>query len=207
MRIVALGDTHTQHRDVKVPAGDVLIFAGDGEFRSASDLIDFNDWLSNFKHKHIIAIAGNHDFFCEKYPNEVKKYLTKAIYLKEEKYILPNRMSVWGSPMTQMFMNWAFMETDENLDRYYWSKISKNTDILLVHGPAYKHLDVGRPIYGNLGSKTLGERIKKMKIPYVIHGHIHGSYGIEKIEDTTYINCSVLDEDYQLVNEPIIIDV
>ena len=46
MRIVAIGDTHTQHRNVKVPDGDVLLFAGDGEFRSALDLIDFNDWLS-----------------------------------------------------------------------------------------------------------------------------------------------------------------
>jgi len=29
MRIAALSDTHTQHRDVKVPGGDVLLFAGD----------------------------------------------------------------------------------------------------------------------------------------------------------------------------------
>ena len=207
MRIVVLGDTHTQHLDLKVPEGDVLLFAGDGEFRSASDLIDFNDWLSILKHKHIIAIAGNHDFYCEKFPNEVRKYLTNAIYLKDEQYILPNKISVWGSPMTLMFMDWAFMETEENLDRYHWRKIPKNTDILLVHGPAYKHLDIGRPRYGSLGSKTLAKKIEELKIPYVIHGHIHGSYGIEKTDNTTYINCSVLDEDYQLVNEPIVIDI
>ena len=58
MRIVALSDTHTQHRNVDVPEGDVLIFAGDGEFRSALDLIDFNDWLAHFKFDHIIVIAG-----------------------------------------------------------------------------------------------------------------------------------------------------
>ncbi len=33
MRIVAFGDTHTQHHNLKLPKGDVLIFAGDGEFR------------------------------------------------------------------------------------------------------------------------------------------------------------------------------
>ena len=207
MRIVAIGDTHTQHRDVKVPNGDVLLFAGDGEFRSALDLIDFNDWLSALKHKHIIAIAGNHDFFCEKHPNEVKQYLTKAIYLRDERSVLPNGMPIWASPMTQTFMDWAFMETDESLDRYYWSKIPKDTGILLVHGPAYEHLDIGRPRYGNLGSKTLAKKIEKLRIPYVVHGHIHGSYGIEKTKNTTYINCSVLDEDYQLVNDPIVIDV
>jgi len=206
MRIVTLSDTHTQQRDVKVPQGDVLLFAGDGEFRSALDLINFNDWLSTMKHEHIIVIAGNHDFFCEKHPNEVKQYLTKAIYLKDEQYVLPNGITVWGSPMTQMFMDWAFMETEENLERYYWSKIPKDTNILLVHGPAYKHLDIGRPRSGNLGSITLAKKIEKLRIPYVIHGHIHGSYGIEKTKHTTYINCSLLDENYDLVNEPIVID-
>ena len=206
MRIVTLSDTHTQQRDVKVPQGDVLLFAGDGEFRTTLDLINFNDWLSTMKHEHIIVIAGNHDFFCEKHPNEVKQYLTKAIYLKDEQYVLPNGITVWGSPMTQMFMDWAFMETEENLERYYWSKIPKDTNILLVHGPAYKHLDIGRPRSGNLGSITLAKKIEKLRIPYVIHGHIHCSYGIEKTKHTTYINCSLLDENYDLVNEPIVID-
>ena len=157
MRIVTLSDTHTQHRDVEVPEGDVLIFAGDGEFRSALDLIEFDNWLSGLDHEYIIVIAGNHDFFCERYPSEVKKYLTEAIYSRNEQYVLPNGMTVWGSPMTKTFLNWAFMESDENLGRYYWSKIPKDTDILLVHGPAYKHLDIARPGSGHLGSKTLAK--------------------------------------------------
>jgi len=207
MRIVTLSDTHTQHRHVKVPGGDVLLFAGDGEFRSALDLIDFNSWLSCLKFKVIIAIAGNHDFFCEKYPDDVRKYLTKAIYLKDEQYVLPNGMIVWGSPMTPTFLNWAFMESDENLGRYYWSKIPKDTDILLIHGPAYGHLDVAVPGGDHLGSKTSAKKVAELRIPYVIHGHIHGGYGKEEIGKTTYINCSVLDEKYQLVNQPIVIDV
>ncbi len=99
MRIVAIGDTHTQHNDVAVPKGDVLLFAGDGEFRNPLDLINFNIWLSSLPHKHIIVIASNHDFFCERYPKEVQRYLTKAAYLKDEKYILPNKMCLWGSAM------------------------------------------------------------------------------------------------------------
>jgi len=207
MRIVVIGDTHTQHGNVKVPHADALLFAGDGEFRSVLDLIDFNNWLSGLKLEHVIMIAGNHDFFCERYPNEVRKYLTKAVYLRDEQHILPNGMTVWGSPMTQTFFNWAFMDADDNLDRYYWSKIPKKTDILLVHGPAYGCLDTTAPGGNHLGSKTLAKKIDKLKIPYVIHGHIHGGYGIERAGKTTYINCSVLDEDYQLVNKPIVIDV
>ena len=36
-------------------------------------------------------------FFCERFPNEVGKYLTKAIYLRDEQYALPNGMTLWAS--------------------------------------------------------------------------------------------------------------
>ncbi|MCC6759044.1 MAG: metallophosphatase domain-containing protein [Candidatus Omnitrophica bacterium] len=206
MKIVALSDTHTKHRMLKVPAGDVLLFAGDGEFRSALDLIEFDNWLATLKFQEIVVIAGNHDFFCEKYPDEVRKYLKNAVYLKDEAHVLSNGNKVWGSPMTRTFFNWAFMASDENLAQYYWSKIPKDTDILLVHGPAYKHLDTATTRGENLGSQSLAERITELKIPYVISGHIHGGYGIEKAKKTTYINCSVLNEDYQLVNQPVVIE-
>ncbi|MBF0523147.1 MAG: metallophosphatase domain-containing protein [Candidatus Omnitrophica bacterium] len=206
MRIVAFSDTHTQHRDIKIPDGDVLLFAGDGEFRSSLDLIDFNNWLAAQPHQHKIVIAGNHDFFCERFPGEAKAYLTEAVYLKDEQYVLPNGISVWGSPMTKNFLDWAFMDTEENLGRYYWSKIPKNTDILLTHGPADKHLDIAVPGGDHLGSETLAKKINELKIPYIVCGHIHGGYGIEKVGKTTYINCSVLDEDYQVVNKPVVID-
>ena len=160
MRIVAFGDTDTQHHSVKLPEGDVLVFAGDGEFRHVMDVIKFNDWLSGLKFERIIAIAGNHDFYCQRYPNEVKSYLTKAVYLKDEPYSLPNGMTIWGTPMTPTFLNWAFMESEENLDRYHWSNIPEKTDILLTHGPAFGHQDIAHPGGDHLGSKTLAKRIE-----------------------------------------------
>ena len=207
MRVVTIGDTHTKHRKLQVPDGDVLLFAGDGEFRSALDLIDFNNWLLELGHDLVIVIAGNHDFFCERFPNEVGKYLTKAVYLKDASYILPNGMALWASPMTTTFLNWAFMESEENLDRYHWSKIPQKTDVLLTHGPAHGYLDTAEPQGNHLGSKTLANRVEKLKIPYVNYGHIHGGYGIQKTKDTTYVNCSVLNEEYDVVNQPVVIDV
>ena len=173
MRIVAFADTHTKHHDLKLPEGDVLIFAGEGEFRHVMDGIKFNDWLSGLKYECMIAIAGNHDFYGERYPGEVKNYLTKAVYLKDEPHVLPNGMTIWGSPMTRTFFHWAFMESEENLDRYHWSKIPQNTDILLTHGPAFGHQDTTHPGGDNLGSKTLAKTIDRLKIPYVVCGHIH----------------------------------
>ena len=99
------------------------------------------------------------------------------------------------------------MESDENLGKYYWSKIPTDTDILLIHGPAYGYWDTAVPGGDHLGSRTLAEKVNELRVSYVIHGHIHGGYGKEKKNKTTYINCSVLNEEYQLVNKPIVIDV
>ena len=84
---------------------------------------------------------------------------------------------------------------------------SQNTDVLLTHGPAHGYLDTAELQGDHWGSRTLANRVEKLKIPYVIHGHIHGGYGIQKTKDTTYVNCSVLNEDYDVVNQPIVIDV
>ena len=60
------------------------------------------------------------------------------------------------------------------------SRAHQETDVLLTHGLAHGYLDIGQPQDGHLGSKTLADRIGKLKIPYIIHGHIHGSYGMKK---------------------------
>ena len=145
MKIVAISDTHTQHKAVQLPKGDVLLFAGDGEFRSSVELISFNQWLAGLDFKEVIVIAGNHDFFCERHPGEIKGHLTNAVYLRDEQHVLSNKMKVWGSPMTRTFLDWAFMDSDENLERHHWSRIPQDTHILLVHGPAYGHLDTAAP--------------------------------------------------------------
>ena len=48
VRIVCISDTHGQHAKLSVPAGDVLIHAGD--FMAFGDkpkeIVDFNHWLS-----------------------------------------------------------------------------------------------------------------------------------------------------------------
>jgi len=36
---------------------------------------------------------------------------------------------------------------------------------------------------------------------------IHGGYGVKKTKDTTYINCSLLDKKYQMVNDLIVVDI
>lgn len=201
LKIVCLADTHTEHKIIKVPPGDVLIFAGDAEFRTILDVVNFNQWLGTLPHQYKIAIGGNHDFFAERNYATTKSTLTNAIYLENEEYILPNGMKLWASPYTKRFYDWAFMLDDDKIGEL-WAKIPDDTDILVTHGPAYGINDIGIFKYGHVGDKALAERIKQIHPKYHICGHIHRGYGITKLNKTSYINCSVMDEDYQVVNKP-----
>mmetsp|Transcript_27167 Transcript_27167/g.47410 ORF Transcript_27167/g.47410 Transcript_27167/m.47410 type:complete len:121 (+) Transcript_27167:41-403(+) len=59
LKVVCVSDTHGRHRKVNVPAGDVLIHAGDWtHFGKLRDVTDFNEWLGEQPHKHKIVING-----------------------------------------------------------------------------------------------------------------------------------------------------
>jgi Icc-related predicted phosphoesterase len=59
--------------------------------------------------------------------------------------------------------------------------------LLITHGPPYGILDNGKS-GKNVGSKHLLEVVKKIKPRYHIFGHIHESTGMNKIENTFYLN-------------------
>lgn len=70
VRIVCISDTHGQHAKLSVPAGDVLIHAGD--FMAFGDtpkeIVDFNHWLGRQSQRFKVVIAGNHDLMFERHP-------------------------------------------------------------------------------------------------------------------------------------------
>ena len=88
MRIVCMSDTHKMHKEVSVPDGDVLIFAGDmcggGSEKSARK---FMTWFASHIHKHKIIVAGNHDRCFENGARLMVKEFAKEnniIYLEHE---------------------------------------------------------------------------------------------------------------------------
>jgi len=211
MKLVAVSDTHGSHRDIKVPMGDVLIHCGDitaGNY--IEEIYDFNDWLVRLPHKIKIVVAGNHDGQLEKAGlNLSSLYLSEAIYLENSGCTIPykdKKYKVWGSPFTPRFMDWYFME-DYNKMQKYWDKIPKDTDILITHGPGYGVLDETRPNKGHLGCNELIKKIIQVKPKIHFFGHIHGSYGVKKIKDTLFVNCSICNEDYEAINAPIVVDI
>lgn len=59
LRVVCISDTHNAHRDLQLPAGDVLIHAGDfTQFGKEEHASDFNDWLGDARW----SVFGAHHF-------------------------------------------------------------------------------------------------------------------------------------------------
>jgi Icc-related predicted phosphoesterase len=207
MKLVCFSDIHrhTQYVD-SLPDGDVLIFSGDEDIRSFEDLMKFITWFIGFHHKHKIWIAGNHDLYLEGNYDLVKRLSNEAgiIYLENEEVTIDG-VRFYGSPITPRFFDWAFMRDRGDEISKVWEKIPEGIDVLITHGPALNKLDVsGR---GDVcGCYDLGSFIKKIKPKVHICGHIHGSYGYLKEDNITYINCSLLNEHYQLVNDAIVYD-
>lgn len=208
MKICCVSDTHRSHWDLKIPKCDIFIHSGDNDITDIDSLNDFNNWLGEIEVKYTkIIIAGNHDFFYERIKKDwCKQLLTNTIYLENE-YTEVAGLKFWGSPYTPKFYNWAFMQKRQGEElKNNWSQIPENLDFLITHGPAYGLLDQNQHLE-HCGCELLQKEIVKKKPKYHIFGHIHEGYGKFKTKDTTFINCSVLNEHYELTNKPIIIEV
>lgn len=217
MTICAISDTHGKHHELSLseyPA-DVLVHAGDwtgGRDLGLSETLDFLEWLEEQPFKHKVLIAGNHETQVEADLDHFKKVLAftapSVTYLHDSEVVISG-IKFYGSPYSNEFCNWAFMENDLELEKR-WNKIPEDTNVLITHGPAYRCNDLIANQWGgfdpNVGSKSL--RYKKLalqdSLKLHISGHIHEAYGIVITKNVININASILDEKYRLVNEPIV---
>jgi Icc-related predicted phosphoesterase len=163
---------------------------------------DFIHWFLRLDYAHKIFIAGNHDFYFEDYSFDfIQKKLTSNCHYLCNSGVEIEDVKIWGSPVTPTFFNWAF-----NVDRgkpiqKYWNMIPSNTDILVTHGPVGGILDRTTSNI-NAGSEDLLKTVNKVQPKFHLFGHIHEAYGKEKVNETTYFNGSLLNEYYNLVNNP-----
>jgi Icc-related predicted phosphoesterase len=208
IRIVCISDTHGQHAKLNVPDGDVLIHAGD--FSAFGDtpieVIDFNQWLGTLPHRYKVVIAGNHDWMFECHPGAARELLTSAIYLENSGTELSG-LKIWGSPVQPEFNSWAFNVARGAAIRRYWKMIPTSTDVLITHGPPYGVLDTAHPTTAHLGCEELAEAVQQIRPRLHVFGHIHGGYGEAKANGTQFVNASVVDEAYRLVNAPQVIEI
>lgn len=207
MKIVTLSDTHGYHDLLALRKGDMLIHAGDVSSRgSEREIKDFLEWFSVQDYEYKIFIAGNHDFFFEHADEEmVNAIIPENIIYLNDSGICIEGLHIWGSPVTPWFFDWAFNRHRGADIKKHWELIPANTDILITHGPAYGILD--RTVQGvNAGCEILKDAIEIIMPRVHICGHIHEGYGMKTPKETLYINASVLDVRYRLVNEPVDFD-
>ncbi len=217
-KIVMMSDSHMYHKDVKMPKGDILIHAGDFTMLgNPLEVFHFNEWLGTLDYDYKIVIAGNHDKCVGEDPMFGMKNLTNCIYLQNSGITIEG-LKFWGSPMTPAFNGMrsglTFYTNNDREAKRVWAGVPKNLDFLITHGPPYGILDQvqrfdwgGMTYIDNVGDKMLKDKVLKTKPKYHVFGHIHEGYGIESWENTTFINASVLNESYNCVNKPIVIDI
>ena len=212
MNLTFISDTHTRHREMQLPGGDVLVHCGDfmNAGHVAHDISDFASWMVSQDYKHFILVAGNHDRLFQEYPEVALELLDlygdqKINYLQDSSVTIEGT-KFYGSPWTPYFCNWAFQLYGDDAAAEKWEEIPMDTDVLITHGPAFGYLDsitqVSAKPQGNLGCQPLRERIEVVKPKIHACGHIHSGQGVLDGygEVTTHINAACLGEDYGYSN-------
>ena len=211
LTVVALSDTHTLHRQVVVPDGDVLVFAGDlmGSGYNMKEVRDFSNWFSLLPHRYKILVAGNHDRSFENRLEECLEWFPHTVTYLEDSSTTIEGFRFWGSPYQPAFCNWAFNVPRDLLYRH-WVEIPSDTDILVTHGPPYGKLDQSNAFWvdgWHLGDVSLKNRVEQVSPSHHIFGHIHGGYGETKDIATVYHNVSICNEMYEAVNKPQVFEI
>jgi len=211
MILVLCSDTHGKHRQFSIPSGDVLIHAGDFmcDHRDPNDIIDFGTWLAKQPHKHKIVIAGNHDGLFQTQSKNSRRLLmdgSAGIHYLENSGVEIDGVKFWGSPVQPEFNNWFFNVPRGPEIKKYWDRIPLDTDVLVTHGPPAGIRDWAKPGHDSLGCWDLLQAVRNVKPKIHVFGHIHGGYGEHESLGTGFYNASLLNEAYQAVNEPHVVD-
>jgi len=191
LRLVLLSDTHGLHREIDVPAGDILIHAGDFTMfsRSPAEITDFNTWLGELPHRFKGIVPGNHEFFLEADPTE-RSVLSNATVLINEGIEIEG-LRLWGSPVTPMYGGAFGLSSAKDRERLY-AQIPEDIDVLISHGPPYGILDLGPGSHLHQGCPELLDAVMRVRPKLHVFGHIHGAYGVFQTEHTTFVNASLL---------------
>ncbi len=209
MKLVCISDTHGLHERMIVPHGDVLIHAGDFTERGESyEATAFLRWLASQPHRHKVFIAGNHEFYCEEYPEEFAQQVAQYpdVHFLCDSGVTLEGVAFWGSPFTPRFYDWAF-NCDRGPDiQTHWDAIARDTQVLVTHGPPHGVGDIN--LQGSHeGCENLRDTVARMpQLRLHVCGHIHFGYGRYQIDEHQMVNASVLNERYELANLPIVFE-
>lgn len=218
MKVVCISDTHLRHEELIVPDGDVLVFAGDMCMAGCnlSEVSGFARWLGMQPHEHKIAIAGNHDFLARSASiGEAQKAFSRkarrmlgmmGVNYLEDDAVEAAGLRFWGTPWQPRLADWAF-----NLDRgpglrAKWKLIPADTDVLVTHAPPRNILDMGYATTHAGCDDLRDEVLSRVRPKLHVFGHMHSGHGRVDLDGTVFVNAAVVNEQYRVVNRPVVIE-
>ncbi len=207
MRLVCLSDQHG-HLPDHLPEGDVLVLGGDlcpiddHAIAAQAAWLDgpFRAWLEGAGFARIVGIAGNHDFVFEagQQPRDLP-----WTYLQDGAADIAG-VRFYGFPWTPILGPWAFEATPEQMQEHL-AHLTAAPDVLVAHGPPGGCLD--RTWRGErVGSLEVREAVLHHAPRLVVSGHIHESHGRARLGCSDVVNASLLDERYEPVFAPVVVD-
>ena len=217
IRFVIISDTHTRHRNITLPLGDVLIHCGDWSNYSTSqqDYIDFNNWLGEQPHKHKIIVPGNHETGLPTDPARVKMLFSNAVCLFDQSYEIEG-IKLYGAPGIParcFFYRANYMQYSR--PKVKWSCIPSDTDILITHTPPKYLMDYGQHRLGfwREGDIELLYQVLKIRPKMHCFGHNHDEPGVIRVlysenvsscpgETTLFVNAAMA----RAIIPPVVID-
>ena len=218
VRIVVISDTHGHHAELEpLPAGDVLIHAGDFSVYhkacTAESVKAFDEWLGRqTQYKHRFVTCGNHEVALDVSGRDPPP-LKNATWLHCS-HADAEGLRIFGAPFRpgrgSCYKAEAFGRKVCELEAI-WSRMGDGgrPDIVVTHGPPYGVLDEERT--GHMGDWVLLEWIGKVRPQVHVFGHVHGTHGARlwtpsKDESVAFINASTLDGRNGL-NPPVVFDI
>ena len=201
MRILHISDTHSRHRLLTdLPAADIIVHSGDISWAGKpEEVMDFINWFCGLNYRYKIFIAGNHDYCLDsKKPDAIQRHLPENCFYLYDSAVTIEGLKFWGAP---------FFISDELRGNFkeIAELIPPDTDVLVTHRPPFGILDRAGNI--NFGCPELLAAVMKISLRYHLFGHVHDAYGMKKEVGITFVNGALLDGNYSLVNEPVVIEI
>jgi len=210
IRIQFISDLHNKLDKVKLVPSDWLLIAGDLSINGRiPEISKFNHDLQNairqFKFKHIIYTAGNHDDLFKENQFLAKSMVANAVYL-EDKMVEIEGVKIWGSPYSPTYGDFVFNYDRGEPAKQQWSKIPNDIDILMTHAVPYNMLDMTNT-FQHVGCENLLDAIlQRDSIRIHVGGHLHFSHGVKEFHDKLYINAAICNDELQPIHTPVVID-
>lgn len=203
LRIAVTADWHG-YAPTSYPDCDLMVVAGDIGLpeRFGTPTISAARWLLDAPFP-VIGVAGNHDF-------DTKALRDLEWFYLEDEVLEIAGIKVWGTPWSNPFGHgWAFNMSEAD-QRENLRRVPDDVDVIVSHGPAFGFGDLTRGWGGSppqrVGSDALLQRALELpNLKLVACGHIHSAYGLVEAHGVKWANGSLVNEEYQVANDPIVV--